>query len=354
VARHGGGLSVGIRIPPFEAANRLVSHVIESERLGFDQVWFPDSQLLWRDVFSVLAIAAAGTERIGLGTAVTNVATRHPSVIASAARTINEIAPGRFSLGLGAGNSSLGPIGLRPSTQAEIRSAVDMVRTLLDGREWEFGSLRSRLRDPSPGVPIHLAATGPRNLALAGEIADGVIVLSGVSTRSLTRAAALIAAGAERAGKSSVPELTVSAYCHITDDVERDAIRLKPICAAIKQNGGTEFLRSVGIDIDVPQHVEGVYPDLVHAEDWAAAVAACSQWVTDADAVTFARSFCLFGTADEVLAGLRRARDAGASGVFLQHVGSYDPPQQLMHDVAEQVLPRLTEIDQPLEVQAPQ
>jgi 5,10-methylenetetrahydromethanopterin reductase len=67
----------------------------------------------------------------------------------------------------------------------------------------------------------------------------------------------------------------------------------------------------------------------------------CGQWVTDDDAARFAESFCLFGSADQIVERLAGARAAGATGVFLQHVGSYDPPGEMMHAVARDVLPRL-------------
>ncbi len=336
-------LRVGVRIPPFQRVDRLVDVAVEAERTGFDEVWFPDSQLLWRDVFCVLTVAAMRTERIALGTAVTNVVTRHPTVIASATRTVAELATGRIRLGLGVGNSSLAPIGLRPSTQQQIRDAVRMIRGLLAGEELTFGDLTARLRDPVSDVPLHMAATGPRNLRLAGEIADGVILLSGVAPAGLDRATGLVRAGVAASGRTAEQvALTVSAYCHVSDDVERDAVQLKPICAAIAQNGGREFLRSAGIDIQVPLHVPDVYPDFVHAEDWSAAVRIAGQWVSDADAVRFADAFCLFGTAEDIVARLLDARRHGATSVLLQHVGSYDAPSQMMRDVAEQVLPALT------------
>src|SRR6266702_2057272 len=246
-------LRVGVRIPPFQRVDRLVDVAVEAERAGFDEVWFPDSQLLWRDVFCVLTVAAMRTERIALGTAVTNVVTRHPTVIASAIRTVAELATGRIRLGLGVGNSSLVPIGLRPSTQQQMRDAVRMIRGLLAGEELAFGDLTARLRDPVSDVRLHMAATGPRNLRLAGEIADGVILLSGVAPAGLDRATGLVRAGVAASGRTTEQvALTVSAYCHVSDDVERDAVRLKPICAAIAQNGGGEFLRSPGIDLQAP------------------------------------------------------------------------------------------------------
>jgi hypothetical protein len=73
----------------------------------------------------------------------------------------------------------------------------------------------------------------------------------------------------------------VSAFCAVTDDIAAEARLLKPICASIAQNGGASFLALAGIDVDVPAHIEGIYPDLVHAEDWDAAVEICSAWISD-------------------------------------------------------------------------
>ncbi|MFD4501449.1 LLM class flavin-dependent oxidoreductase [Streptomyces sp. NPDC058457] len=334
-------MRVGVRVPPCDRADRVLETVRRAERLGFDDVWFPDSQLLWRDVFTTVTAAALGTDRIGLGTAVTNLATRHPAVVASAARSVAELAPGRFTLGLGVGNSSVGPVGLRQSTSAAMREGIRMLRALLSGEEWEFpGGVRSRLRDPGPAVPLHLAASGPKNLRLAGEVADGVILLSGVSPRTLAQATARVREGA--AARAALPPLTASAFCAVTDDVEAEARQLKPICASIAQNGGAPFLALAGIDVHVPEKVEGVYPDLVHAEDWQAAVDICSAWISDEHALRFAQEFCLIGTADEIAARLRALRASGVSGVFLQHVGSYDPPTDLIEAVGSAVLPQLT------------
>ncbi|MEU9285730.1 LLM class flavin-dependent oxidoreductase [Streptomyces sp. NPDC048275] len=344
-------LRVGVRVPPCDRADRVVETVRRAEELGFDDVWFPDSQLLWRDVFTTLTAAALGTERIGLGTAVTNLATRHPAVVASAARSVAELAPGRFTLGLGVGNSSVGPIGLRQTTSAAMREGLAMLRALLDGRAWDFegcsegseGKVRSRLRDPQPQVPLHLAASGPKNLRLAGEVADGVILLSGVSPRTLEGATARVREGAEAAGRQAgeIP-LTVSAFCAVTDDLEAEARLIKPICASIAQNGGAPFLALAGIEAAVPAKVEGVYPDLVHAEDWDAAVEICSEWISDEAALRFAQEFCLFGTADQITERLRALRATGVTGVFLQHVGSYDPPTDLIEAVGSSVLPALS------------
>ena len=335
-------IRVGLRIPPCKPSAEVAAIARRADELGFDQLWFPDSQLLWRDCYIVIASCAASTSRIGLGTAITNVVTRHPTVVASAARTLAEMAPGRFRLGLGVGNSSVEPVGLAPSSQMDFRAAVRDIRALSHGEEAVFNGVVGRMRDAGPEFEIHVAATGPRNLAMAGEIADGVILLSGVAPDNLARSIGLARSGVESAGgdPDQLP-VTVGVFAQITDDVGRDAQKLKPICAGIAQRGGREFLKMAGIDIHVPSQVEGIYPDLVHAEDWELAVDRCSEWVSDADAVRFAEAFCLFGTASEITSRLAVLSELGVSEVFLQHVGSYDLPNDLLEGFGARVLPTL-------------
>lgn len=337
-------LRIGLRVPPCRPVAEIASFVADLEDKGFDDVYVPDSQVLWRDSYLTLFAAAQATSRIGLGTAVTNVVTRHPSVVASLTRTVAEASEGRFRLGLGVGNSSVEPVGLSPSTRAELRSGIASIRTLLAGSTATFGDAEVRMRDPYAGVPVHVAASGPRNLRLAGEIADGAILLSGVSPQLLRHALKLVREGAEQAGRDPADvEITLSAHAMVTDDIERDARVLKPICAGIAQQGGQSALATAGIEIEVPSRVPEIYPDLVHAEDWDLAVEHCSRWVSDEDAVAFARTFSLFGTPEEITARLREAQELGATSVFLQHVGSYDLPEALAEGVAKEVIPLLAE-----------
>ena len=77
----------GLRIPPCAKAREVARCVADAERVGFDIAWLPDSQFLWRDVWASLALAAELTEGIALGSCVTNLETRHPSVSAVAAVT---------------------------------------------------------------------------------------------------------------------------------------------------------------------------------------------------------------------------------------------------------------------------
>ncbi|MEX2106628.1 MAG: LLM class flavin-dependent oxidoreductase [Solirubrobacterales bacterium] len=84
-----------------------------AERAGFDVAWLPDSQFLWGEVWSTLAVVATRTATIGLGPCVINLETRHPSVTAAAAATIEQLAPGRTLLGSAAATARSGRLGDR-------------------------------------------------------------------------------------------------------------------------------------------------------------------------------------------------------------------------------------------------
>ena len=335
-------MRLGIRLPLCRDARTVAAAALRAEALGFDTVWLPDSQLLWRDVWATACTVAATTERVSIGIAVTNVTTRHPSVVASAIRTVQELAPDRLIVAFGAGDSALRPLGERPTPGERLRTGMEQVRTLLAGEAVDFGGGPMHLRDAAGLVPTYMAANGPKNLAVAGSIADGVIVLSGASAPALERSLDHVHRGAKAAGRDpSSIDVVVSAFTMVTDDVERDARLLKPICAGIAQTGGHRLLALADIAIEIPDRVPEVYPDLVHAEDWERAVEVCSRWVSDADALAFARTFSMFGTVEEIAKRVQTLADCGATRMQLQHVGSYDLPFDLMESVGTGLLPAL-------------
>jgi 5,10-methylenetetrahydromethanopterin reductase len=336
-------LRFGLRIPPCADARAVARCAADAERAGFDIAWLPDSQFLWRDVWASMALAAAETERIVLGTCVTNLETRHPSVTAAAAVTLEEVAPGRTILGVGTGDSSIKTLGLRPTRLAAMREGVQLIRRLTVGEVLDFEGREMRLHaslDRPP--PVYLAANGPKALALAGEIADGVITVAGIQPELVGRLRRQVAVGAERAGRSlDEIDICVGTFCHVTDD-EREAARIvKPYVVAMAQVGGRETLRSIGIDIDPPAVVGGIYPDMSHAEDWDAAADAAEQWVSDELALRYADAFCLVGSADHCRERLARAAEAGATNIYVRHFGSYTLPRDVLEAYGRLIIPAL-------------
>ncbi len=161
-----------------EPANRIISLVQEAESAEVDACWVIDSQLAMRDAFVLLGLLASDTTRIQLGPGVTNLLTRHPTVVANSLVTLRSIAPGRVLAGVGAGDSAVYPLGLKPQSVARLREGISDLRTLLTGEavDGQAGGLRLSGVD-GPAEPIFLAASQPRMLQLAGAVADGVIIM---------------------------------------------------------------------------------------------------------------------------------------------------------------------------------
>lgn len=336
-----GRTKFGIRLPPCKPATEVADAARLAEQKGFDIAWIADSQLLWRDVYVTMALAAVRTETIELATAVTNFATRHPSVVASSINTVSELAPGRVILGVGTGDSSVKPLAMKPSTLATMRDSIAMVRDLLNGDSYQYGDRNSRLREAQGTVPVHIAASGPRTFGLAGEIADGVVTLAGVSPETIRETRDAVAAGCATVGREvGDVDFTVGAFCRVTDDIERDAAILKPICFHLASIGGQDFLKIAGIELEAPPYVPAVYPDMVHAEDWDLAVKHAAEYVTDEMAVKFSKTFCLFGSVEEIVERIQTAVDLGATGFYLRHVGNYSLPMDVIETFGDEVLPR--------------
>src|SRR5437016_10772542 len=151
---------VSVGISPRQSFESWAAFVAELERDGVRRIWVIDSQLAMKDVYAGLVVAALNTTRIALGTGVTNAVTRHPTVTSNAIAAVAEISHGRAILGLGAGDSALYGIGLKPQKVAEVEEAIDFFRSHID-----------------QSVPIYLAVSQERMCQLAGRKADGAIVM---------------------------------------------------------------------------------------------------------------------------------------------------------------------------------
>lgn len=332
----------GLRIPPCRTALEVAAFVRRAEDAGFDIAWLPDSQFLWRDVWATLALSATKTSTIRLGTCVTNFETRHASVTAAAAGTLDELAPGRVILGIGTGDSSIKTLGLKPTSLARMREEIRISRALLGGEAVEFEGRSMQIEAASAGrVPIYMAANAPKALALAGELCDGVILVAGVRPEVLRTALAHVAEGAERGGRSLDDlDVCVGVICHVTDDPHEAARIVRPYVVAMAQTGGQAALSELGIDIDPPAVVGGIYPDMSHAKDWDAASRASEEWVDDDLALRFADAYCLVGSAQHCAERLEEAAAAGGTSFYIRHVSSYTLPVEVLQAYGESVIPR--------------
>ena len=196
-------MKVYVRVSPFAPVQECVDFTVRCEAAGFDGVGYLDSQMINRDMFVTMALAAAATSRIKVVTAVTNPISRHVSTIASAAATIDDLGRGRVEIWLGRGFTAVNLAGLPYATTKELRESVHSLRGLLRG-EWDaIPGAHTRMGSTIGGreVPVVLAAAGPRTLRLAGEVADGVLLTTGMVPSAMEQARSLVAEGARAAGR---------------------------------------------------------------------------------------------------------------------------------------------------------
>ncbi|HZV52026.1 MAG TPA: LLM class flavin-dependent oxidoreductase [Candidatus Dormibacteraeota bacterium] len=198
---------LGLLILPERPVPELVGLGRRAEELGYGALWVADEKF-YRDPWVVLSALARETRRVRLGTGVTEPYARHPALIAMAAATLAELAPGRVVVGLGAGGPGFPPLGVERRRPARaLPEAVRIIRGLLAGGRVEFeGEILSfrggNLEFPSTPLPVYVAARGPRMLAAAALVADGVIVAPFASARAVAHACGAVRRAAEAAGRA--------------------------------------------------------------------------------------------------------------------------------------------------------
>jgi 5,10-methylenetetrahydromethanopterin reductase len=166
----------------FATSNRSHEHARIAEDLGYERAWFYDSPALYPDVWVQLCRAAERTKRIGLGPGVLVPSLRHPMVSAAAIATLASLAgTERVFVALGSGFTGRLTLGQRPLKWAFVTEYVRALRGLLRGEqvEWEGETIQMLHPDgygvPRPlDIPFIIGAAGPKGIAAARELADGV------------------------------------------------------------------------------------------------------------------------------------------------------------------------------------
>jgi len=208
-----------------------------AEAAGYDGMTTVDSQNLSGDCYIGLAMASTGTEKLKLGTGVTNPFTRHPSVTACAIATVQAVSGGRAALGIGRGDSALAHLGYSPAPVAKLADYLERLQGYLNGEEvpFEDGSDVDRLRlanQPTssriewirpgryPKVPVDVAATGPKVIAAAARLADSVTFAVGADPERIRWG--MEVARKARVDAGMAPETGFGAYINVVvhDDPE--------------------------------------------------------------------------------------------------------------------------------------
>jgi F420-dependent oxidoreductase-like protein len=299
-------LSLGLNLPYVERSMDgktprwpdLRAMALEAEAIGFDALWVsdhvgfsdPDADGGWTgawESWTLLTALAGVTSRVRLGTYVSAAPYRNPALLAKMAETLDEVSGGRVILGLGASGPQVveGWYGQPyPRPLARTREYIDIVRRVLARGEplehhGEFYDvplqggaglgkpLKSTVHPRRADLPIYLAAEGPKNVALAGEIADGWLPLFFAPKEDAfyrARLAEGFAASGE-AGKADRFEVVSTAFIVPGDDVERCADIVRPFLALYAGGMGArganfhfEVFARMGYE-DVAMRVQDLY-----------------------------------------------------------------------------------------------
>ncbi|MGW5354820.1 TIGR03842 family LLM class F420-dependent oxidoreductase [Streptomyces sp. NPDC004031] len=199
-------------------ASDVVALMRRAESRGFRHGWTFDSAVLWQEPFVIHSRILEHTERLTVGTMVTNPSTRAWEVTASTFATLNSMYGNRTVCGIGRGDSAMRVAGRPPATLARLGRAITAIRDLAEGREAVVDGTALRLPWVREGrLPVWMAAYGPKALAMAGELADGFILqLADVHlTAWMVKA---VRTAAERAGRDPASvTVCVAAPAYVTE-----------------------------------------------------------------------------------------------------------------------------------------
>ena len=327
----------GINFLPHRA-REVVDWVKAAEDTGFDIAGVADSQSLYRDVYVCEGLVATQTRSIRFGARVINPLTRHPAVAACAAATLEELAPGRTMLGVGTGDSAVDNIGIRPATLAEMRDYVRAVRDLLEAGQSNYQGAPCKLTWWNGRIPIYLAASGPKTLQLAGEIADGVVINTGLTPEIIRDSIAQVRIGAERAGRdlSAVDMWWLPLTC-IDDDYQRALHKVAPTLAS----AGSHLTRLATKGKHVPPELMDKVTELGRRYNSAQhdmPESGNRALITELGLTDYlADRFAVIGSARECIAKLERAVEAGARQFWMSV--HFDDKIGFMREWSAQVMP---------------
>jgi 5,10-methylenetetrahydromethanopterin reductase len=193
---------IGVMQLTMEPVEEMIATGQALDRAGFDTIWLAEAYPWWRkhqmearSSTVTSALIARATDRLTIGWGIISPFTRHPVQVAMDARVVQELAPGRFILGLGTSKIFLNNAKMQTNrTLGPMRDAVAIVRGVLSGEEFEYRGetwsadvpAQDGAEAPREIPPVYVAATAPKMQALAGEIADGCLTPS-ITTPAFVR-----------------------------------------------------------------------------------------------------------------------------------------------------------------------
>jgi len=327
----------GINFLP-NAPHELVEWCRTAEETGFEIVGIADSQSLYRDVYVCSTLCAVNTRTIRFGQRVINPLTRHPAVAAAAAATLEELAPGRTMLGIGSGDSATYNLGMKGASLATLRDYTLAIRSLLTTGECMWRGKPAKFTWARTNVPIYIAASGPKTLQLAGEVADGVVINTGLLPEIVADSIEQVRIGAERAGRS-LDEIDMW-WLPLTNVAADKATAVHEIGMSLA-SAGSHLSRFTTEGKHIPPELMAKVKELGdrYRHDHHDKPEGTNRALIAELGLTdyLAERFSIAGTPEDCVEKLKRAVDAGARQFWMSV--HFDDKVRFMRDWSAQVMP---------------
>jgi probable F420-dependent oxidoreductase len=332
-------ITFGVTVLPDPPHQQFLELIELAEQQGFEVGWTYDSHVLWHESIPLLTLAAERTSTMKLGHFVTNPGTREPTVLASAYATMHVLSGGRMVMGIGRGDSARRVIGLQPVKMAEFETSCRMIRDFMNGREvsWNGKDLKLEWALTEPEIPLYVAGYGPKALAVAGRVSDGVIIqlADPVIVQWIMSTAR---EAAEKEGRDpDALECIVGAPSKVGDDMVaiREEVRWFP---AMVSNHVMDLIERYGWNSDIPSELT----DFVKVrkgydyKDHSRVGAKHGEFVTD----EICDRFCVIGTAEQCTDKLRELEGVGVDqfNLYLMTHGR----DEVLRTYGSEIIPQFT------------
>lgn len=332
-------MDIGVVLQTTPPAARVIDLAKRAETYGFSHVWTFDSHILWEEPYVIYSQILAETRNVVVGPMVTNPATRDWTVTASTYATLNEMYGNRTICGIGRGDSAVRVTNGKPTTLATMRSSVEVIRALANGRSVDYNG--STITLPWAGkseLEVWGAGYGPKALKMIGETCDGFILQLADPQITEWMIDAVKSAASDAGRDPESLTMCVAAPAYVGDDlaVARDQVRW---FGGMVGNHVADIVDRYGADAGVPQALTD-YIAGRKGYDYNQHGSASSEHVDFVPDEVIDR-FCLLGPVEAHLDRLAELKSLGVDqfAVYLQH----DAKDATLAAYGEKVIPALAE-----------
>jgi len=335
-------LTFGVTVLPDPPFSRFLELTKLAEKHGFHYGWTYDSHILWQDSYGTLPVVGMHTDKMILGHFVTNPGIRDATVTASWYATMQDLTNGRMVMGIGRGDSSRRVVGLKPVKVADFEARCAMIKDLMNGRPvvWNEKELQLKwVRPELPEIEMWIAGYGPRALAVAGRVGDGVIIQL-ADPQIIQWIMETARKSAEEAGRDPAAlKCIVGAPSKVTDDLPkaREEVRWFP---AMVSNHVMDLIEKYGFESEIP----AALTDYVRArkfydyKDHSRVGAAHGEFVTD----EIAERFTVIGNVEQCIEKLRELESVGVDqfNIYLMTHGQ----EETLQAYGDEIIPELSRV----------